>query len=352
MFNDFEHDQIFLLIDQEESNRIFGDQQLNQRIDDLELALSQAYPKVIASGVYTYGGANLSSTDGWFRDGSLKIANNVGVNMLDTRYTVQLTPEGGHEAWGITRHADGFSPSIFNRSGTNRIGYGGMVSWSVVENRSPSINDGVGEYFEYESRIALIEPNQTRTFILVGGGGGGGASGYSGVVFNDATDGQSSTIRFFDPMNNEIASLAAFGGNGGTNGVWANGSAYSNGQGGIGGSTSVFTPFVDAMFNIIDDFLGEAGHELLADHSGGSTSYIGNDSGTGGAGADGVGDLGYAFGGGGGGGGYLKFEFTNLTGQDVYFYLNVGARGIGATRQSGSGFDGQDGRGGYIKVSL
>lgn len=48
-------------------------------------------------------------------------------------YAIFITPEGSHEAWSIVRAADKFSISVFDRSGKNRIGYSGKVSWAIFK---------------------------------------------------------------------------------------------------------------------------------------------------------------------------------------------------------------------------
>lgn len=53
-----------------------------------------------------------------------------------------ITPEGGHEGWSVSRTADKINISIFDRSGTNRIGYSGRVNWSLfVANNTPLPRD-------------------------------------------------------------------------------------------------------------------------------------------------------------------------------------------------------------------
>lgn len=54
-------------------------------------------------------------------------------NFSDMKYAVIVTPEGEHEAWDITRSANKISVSVYGRSGQNRIGYNGKVSWAVFQ---------------------------------------------------------------------------------------------------------------------------------------------------------------------------------------------------------------------------
>lgn len=53
-----------------------------------------------------------------------------------SRYTILITPEQPNEGWVITRLQKGFKLYVFNRSGTNRIGYSGLISFSVYKNSS------------------------------------------------------------------------------------------------------------------------------------------------------------------------------------------------------------------------
>lgn len=54
-------------------------------------------------------------------------------DFTDPNIVVIITPEGGHEAWGTNRKTDKIDVSVFNRSGTNRVGYSGKVSWAVFK---------------------------------------------------------------------------------------------------------------------------------------------------------------------------------------------------------------------------
>lgn len=47
-----------------------------------------------------------------------------------------ITPEGGHEGWSVSRTANKIDINIFNRSGTNRIGYSGRVNWALFKESS------------------------------------------------------------------------------------------------------------------------------------------------------------------------------------------------------------------------
>ncbi|WP_336040685.1 hypothetical protein [Acinetobacter calcoaceticus] len=48
---------------------------------------------------------------------------------------ILMTPEGAHEGWSVNRIKDGFKANIYNRSGTNRIGYNGLVNYAVFKTK-------------------------------------------------------------------------------------------------------------------------------------------------------------------------------------------------------------------------
>lgn len=96
--------------------------QFQQEIEALSNTLNSVFPKVIMAGVIKPGQA-------------LQINRPIGssINFQDDRYVVHVTPEGGHEAWGIARQQDKININIWSRSGTNRIGYSGNTSWMIVQ---------------------------------------------------------------------------------------------------------------------------------------------------------------------------------------------------------------------------
>lgn len=97
---------------------------LKDELDGLNQAVSQAYPRIVASGVVT-GGLN-----------TVDLTNNAMItDLLDTtKYGIFVSPEGGHEAWNITRQSKKFEIWVRNRSGTSRIAYSAdaKTSWQVV----------------------------------------------------------------------------------------------------------------------------------------------------------------------------------------------------------------------------
>lgn len=66
---------------------------------------------------------------------------NEAIDFTDPNLVLIVSPEGTHEGWEVTRTKDQISLNIFNRSGTNRIGYGGRVNWAIFRvNPNPDLN--------------------------------------------------------------------------------------------------------------------------------------------------------------------------------------------------------------------
>lgn len=53
-------------------------------------------------------------------------------SLKQSQFVLLVTPEGGHEAWNTARYDDRAVVSVFNRSGTNRVGYSGRISWGII----------------------------------------------------------------------------------------------------------------------------------------------------------------------------------------------------------------------------
>lgn len=339
--NSLEHANILGLILAANEARQNGDDYLAGLVDALSSSVASLYPKTIASGVLNQptGGARsmLSSTDGWDVSGS-NIVNTLGVDLTNVRYSLAVTPEGSHEAWNIGRLSNGFSLSVFNRSGTSRIGYNGNVSWTVTETTPSNADEGNGSYGAGVYSF-YVYPSTSKLIRLWGGGGGGGASEFSDAVTStDATNGQRTQLTASG------ATITANGGTAGTNGTWANGSAYSDGTAGAGGTTS----FSGAGFVVSDSASGAGGGATTIAHAGGTSGRFG-DYGRGGNGADGVGDDGYSFGGGGGEGGYIEITYTNSGSSPVLVRIEVGAGGDEGTTTHGN--NGAYGHNGFATVA-
>ncbi|HDI5715250.1 TPA: sperm-activating peptide, partial [Acinetobacter baumannii] len=138
-------------------------QNLSQQLTDLKKYLDSQYPKLLGAGV------NIGSK------ATIDLGGKV-TDLRDSKYAIHLTPESMHEAWTITRSEKSFDYEVWNRSGQNRIGYSGIVSWSVIQVAAETLNDGNGDYTVPGVYIIPIQPKEQKEFILVGAGGAGGGS--------------------------------------------------------------------------------------------------------------------------------------------------------------------------------
>lgn len=93
--------------------------------------------------------------------GDFTISAPLGVDFSDTsRYGVFISPEGGHEAWSIWRSGKDIRVSVFDRSGKNRVGYSGSVSWMVVDLQAALL-----EKYPF---IKTVETTSTDNVVLQG----------------------------------------------------------------------------------------------------------------------------------------------------------------------------------------
>ncbi|EPV5046053.1 phage tail protein, partial [Acinetobacter baumannii] len=239
------------------------DDDLQQQIDDLDLSsknllqqlidfkknLDAQYPKLIGAGV------NIGSS------ATVELGGKV-TDLRDSKYAIYLTPESPHEAWKLTRAEKGFSYEVWDRSGQNRIGYSGTVNWSVVQVAAETLNDGNGDYTVPGVYIIPIQPKEQKEFILVGAGGAGGGSVWELGALAHGTSGTDTRLRL-----NELDLAVVGGGKGGTSGQWSNGSAFSNGAGGLAGVITVTSNITE-----ISRKLGNAGTAAnQTNHKGGAS---------------------------------------------------------------------------------
>lgn len=191
-----------------------------------------------------------------------------------------------------------------------------------------------------------IQPNETVEIILIGAGGGGGASRKSNSASYPSSDGLlggSSKLILEGTLLVE-----APGGKGGTQGVWGNGSSYTNGD---GGHFVTPKPPIDSNIQLVNTLDGENGYAARDNHSGGNpASFIGM-FGRGGDGANGIGDEGWSFGGGGASGSSLTVKYTNKSSSIRTLTFVIGEGGAGGTK---GGFEtdvvGSKGANGFARV--
>lgn len=259
------------------------------------------------------------------------------LDFTDTNFVPFITPEGGHEGWSITRTEQGFKVNVYNRSGQNRIGYSGRVNWTVFAIKKP-----VNRKVYYQGTHSIVVPSgKTALIDLFGPGGGAGGSVYSESNTNpDGTDAGNTKLSL------GAVNITAGGGKKGTGGVWGNGSAYYNGQPGVGGVNTIngLTNAFDLLTNVPGN-AGIVGSRWARQEGGPATSLssgleIDN---RGGLGGWGVGDENWSYGGGGGSGGFVRVEFKNTTGADITLNIEVGAPGTGWKSGGNAGDDGGQG---------
>lgn len=287
---------------------------LQQQISNLSNGLATLYPKVIMAGVIKQGEPlEIQKPDG------------SNISFLDTRYAIQITPEGGHEAWSLTRQDAKIGVNVWNRSGTNRIGYSGNINWSIVQTEGLTSSAGNGDYVYTGTPVVFpILAGESKSFLLIGAGGGGGSSRFEDLVANSnpaslkGTDGEASYLSI-DGTN---IIFTAGGGKAGTGGIDGGNDQYINGIAGDGGLWAIIGEYASATRTN-----GQAGNATAANHSGASTDS--SSRGAGGNGADGYQLATQGFGGGAGEGARLSIIYTNNTSSTQYARLYVGKAGNG-----------------------
>lgn len=89
------------------------------------------------------------------------------ISFLDTRYAIQLTPEGVHEGWGISRQDARIGIDVFNRSGNSRVGYSGNICWSVIQVEGLTSSTGNGSYVYTGTPVVFpILAGESKAFSL------------------------------------------------------------------------------------------------------------------------------------------------------------------------------------------
>lgn len=287
---------------------------LQQQISNLSNGLASLYPKVILAGVIKPGQT-------W----EIKKPAGSNISFLDTRYAVQITPEGGHEAWSISRQDAKIDVNVWNRSGTNRIGYSGNINWSVVQTEGLTSSAGNGDYVYTGTPVVFpILAGESKSFLLIGAGGGGGSSRYEDLVANSnppvlkGIDGEA-TYLSIDGTN---IIFTAGGGKAGAGGVDGGNGQYINGVAGDGGQWSISGKYTSATRTN-----GQGGNATSANHTGAATDS--NGRGAGGNGADGYLIATQGFGGGAGEGSRISIIYTNNTANTQYARLYIGQAGKG-----------------------
>lgn len=181
-----------------------------------------------------------------------------------------------------------------------------------------------------------VTPGKELTVDMYPSGGGGGSSAYS-------TDGTVVAGTDGDPiiLSQGAKLIKAGGGFGGTGGKWGNGSSYTNGEPGLGGTNDITTN--GGLFTILSNIAGNNAvtGNRFAQQPMAPGAYTNEYAMTnnGGQGGWGVGDENWSYGGSGGGGARLKAKYTNTGSTDVVIQLVIGNSGVKATGGSNKGTD-------------
>ncbi|MBN6515568.1 hypothetical protein [Acinetobacter pittii] len=336
--------------------RFVSEANLNQQArDELQAQITAlmnhvVYPRIVASGVLYYAGNEnggsvswLGGTDGWSVDNDKVVAPSI-YNLTDRNFGIFINPESSHESHSLERAIQSFKPKIWDRSGTNRIEYNGQVSFQIVQHKNPNSVSIDGDY-PVGIYSFVLQPNESKTFTLIGSGGGGGASIKSSESAYPLADGQNGQNVELKVNGNLIA--VVHGGGGGKQGVWGNGSSYTDGVAGELGAIDIIGVFESTTITE-----GNVGNATIPNHAGGaSVSPIGI-FGQGGKGANGIGDDGHSFGGGGASGSVLVAKYKNKSSSNQTITLIVGSGGNGGAKGwSGSDITGNKGSDGYARVS-
>lgn len=252
--------------------------------------------------------------------GSFTIPAPAGFDFTDSNFFPMITPEGGHEAWSITRTAAGFKVEVFNRSGTSRVGYTGKVSWAVfmlTKSTTKTILKAGTHNFKF------LADRLYRITVAGGGGSGGNAIYYhSGATALTGEDGGTTTITAAG------FSVQAWGGKAGTRGCWNNGSAYRDGKSGLGGTFEMSNGYPGFSGVAAEYEDGTDGTMAQYNAGAGGISLYTNENdgaGAGGKGKSGSGSRNLGFGGSGGGAGSGQVTFTCT--QEITAQIVVGAGG-------------------------
>lgn len=84
-------------------------------------------------------------------------------SLLDRTIVHLYCPESGHEGWTTTREIDKIKDSVYERSGTSRIGYSGRVGWATIDTERTLVNNGfidLGTQLVSEIKSGVIEAGE------------------------------------------------------------------------------------------------------------------------------------------------------------------------------------------------
>lgn len=244
-------------------------------------------------------------------------------DLRSPKYNILITPESQHEGWEITRNEKSFLVNVWERLGTEKIPYGGAISWAVFQAFSDDVASGDGLYTKAGTYTISILAGEKKLIKIAGGGGGGSIS------LKSNNNGTPILVNGFDGAETSLSIAGAMmikagGGGGSKGGIWGNGSSYDNGIAGGGGQVTTYDSYSPLSVKS-----GNSGTASRANQNGGESASPDGAYGVGGNGRPGIGDNGEAFGGGGGSGAFASIEVNNTAKTPIYITLKVG-RGGGA----------------------
>lgn len=277
--------------------------------DGSDLTPSSVYPCLLMAGVSEGGNFSINRPTGQTWD------------FTDSNIIILVTPEGSHEAWDTIRQKDKIDINVYQRSGTNRVGYAGKVSWAVF------MKEGDSDLYRAGTYQITIPAKSKAEIHLVGAGGSGAGSLWSPNTAADWLKMENGSDTSFK-IDGQLE-LIAGGGQGGYRGVWNNGTDYKQGIAGEGGQVNIVKL---GQAQIITKTDGEKAYLQTTidtcnrDTRGGSTRWM---LGSGGAGGYTVETRKHrCYGAGGGSGAHIHFTYSNDTGTAVQATLVVGLNGV------------------------
>ncbi|WP_322977449.1 hypothetical protein [Acinetobacter pittii] len=277
--------------------------------DGTDLTPPSFFPYLFMAGVSETGTFSINRPDGQ------------SIDFTDPNVVILVTPEGVHEAWDTTRYKDRVEINVYNRSGTNRIGYNGKVNWAVFLQEGDINLYRAGTY-----EITIPAKSKAEVHLVGAGGSGAGSLWASNYVaeWKKMANGENTSFTISNSLK-----IVAGGGEGGTRGAWNNGSAYLQGVAGNGGLANV-EKLGDAQ--ILSQSDGEKARLETAhdwcnrDTRGGSTLWK---FGAGGEGGYTVETRKHrCYGGGGGSGAHIHFVLENNSTEAITAELIVGDYGL------------------------
>jgi hypothetical protein len=277
--------------------------------DGTDLTPPSFFPYLLMAGVSEIGTFSINRPDGQ------------SIDFTDPNVVVLVTPEGVHEAWDTTRYKDRFDINVYNRSGTNRVGYTGKVSWAVF------LQEGDINLYRAGTYEIIIPANCKAEVHLVGAGGSGAGSLWASnyvAEWKKMDNGENTSFTISNSLK-----IVAGGGEGGTRGAWNNGSAYLQGVAGNGGLANVEKLGNAKILSQSDGDKArlETAHDWCnRDTRGGSTRWK---FGAGGEGGYTVETRKHrCYGGGGGSGAHIHFVLENNSAEALTAELIVGDFGL------------------------